>query len=178
MKEIILSTLSLLLLFFFALCYLCSEIVSPRTKSKLSEISSCYVSSSAHAQHIPCSFLTITGTTRLSSFFSIRYWSRLYPRRRKYSRDLDLARGYGKKCHAATAGRLWWWRAFSEREDGSQELHWGSEYYCELGKHFVRIVRESCSCGLLFVRVFQYCDKMRFMMLCDRHHKVSPNPNP
>lgn len=26
-------------------------------------------------------------------------------------------------------------------------------------------------------RVVQYCD-MRFMILCDRHHKVSPNPNP
>ena len=27
-------------------------------------------------------------------------------------------------------------------------------------------------------RVVQYCDIMRFMILCVRHHKVSPNPNP
>ena len=27
-------------------------------------------------------------------------------------------------------------------------------------------------------RVVQYCDIMRFMILCDRHHKVSPYPNP
>ena len=26
-------------------------------------------------------------------------------------------------------------------------------------------------------RVVQYTDMMRFMMLCDRSHKVSPNPN-
>ena len=28
------------------------------------------------------------------------------------------------------------------------------------------------------VRVVQYCDIMRFMIPCDRHHKVSPDPNP
>ena len=28
------------------------------------------------------------------------------------------------------------------------------------------------------VRVVQYCDIMRFMILCVRHHKLSPNPNP
>ena len=30
----------------------------------------------------------------------------------------------------------------------------------------------------LRLRVVQYCDIMRFMILCDRHHKVSPDPNP
>ena len=30
------------------------------------------------------------------------------------------------------------------------------------------------TCG----RVEQYSDIMRLMILCDRHHKVSPNPNP
>ena len=27
-------------------------------------------------------------------------------------------------------------------------------------------------------RVVQYYEIMRFMIPCDRHHKVSPNPNP
>ena len=29
----------------------------------------------------------------------------------------------------------------------------------------------------IYSRVVQYSDIMRFMILCDRHHKVSPNPN-
>ena len=28
------------------------------------------------------------------------------------------------------------------------------------------------------VRVVQYCDIMRFMILCVRHHKLSPHTNP
>ena len=28
------------------------------------------------------------------------------------------------------------------------------------------------------MRVVQYCDIMRFTIIYDRHHKVSPSPNP
>ena len=34
-----------------------------------------------------------------------------------------------------------------------------------------------CMCGQR-VRVVQLCDISRFVILCDRHHKVSPKPNP
>ena len=37
---------------------------------------------------------------------------------------------------------------------------------------------DNSNCGCFrFWTVVQYCDIMRFMILCDRHHKVSPKPN-
>ena len=41
----------------------------------------------------------------------------------------------------------------------------------------VMITKQSFTNLCNAARVVQYCDTVRFMILCDRHHKVSPNPN-
>ena len=43
---------------------------------------------------------------------------------------------------------------------------------------FALFITVLCFFFLMKLRVVQYCDIMRFMIPCDRHHKVSANPNP
>ena len=51
-------------------------------------------------------------------------------------------------------------------------------YPCSQSNHFVCLTLPLPSSFLKLPRVVQYYDIMRFMILCDRHHKVFPNPNP